>query len=228
MTFRRRRYQAGPGRVWSSRALPSLPPGIAPLSVPGISIPQGLPAAPRVGGPGPGARPPPPARRRGLTWLPHSLSRSDALAQGDKTCPRGSLPRQPGRGGAGRSLRARGVRANTVLHRAPSGRAASWPGRREQSVEVTRSSPQSDGRGLETRRRAGGKCRERSRESREMLSSEPAGSRSAGPGVVACGVPSAPKPPAAREVFGRMGRGLRRYEWRACQVSVKAKFFEQG
>ena len=32
----------------------------------------------------------------------------------------------------------------------------------------------------------------------------------------------------AREVFGRMGRGLRRYEWRACQVSVKAKFFEQG
>ena len=45
---------------------------------------------------------------------------------------------------------------------------------------------------------------------------------------VACGVPSAPKPPAgsrheAQEVFGRKGRGLRRYEWKACQVSVKAK-----
>lgn len=85
---------------------------------------------------------------------------------------------------------------------------------------MTGSAPWSYGRGSETRRGAGGKCRERWMDSREMLSSEPAGSRRAGPVGVACGVTSAPKPPAgsrheAREVFGRKERGLRRYGWKA-------------
>lgn len=167
-------------------------------------------------------------------------STDDILFSGYLTASRALLPSLRGarhvpaeacpasRGGAGRSLRARGIRANTVLHRAPSRRAASRPGRREQRAEVTGSAQWSDGRGLETRRGAGRKCRERWRDSREMLSSEPAGGRRVGLVGVACGVPSAPKPPAgsrhkAQEVFGREGRGLRRYEWKACQVSVKAK-----